>query len=198
MQAGRLAADELDLARAWGTPRAQAVALRAVALGPADAATERLTEAAALLEGTPWRLEIARTATDLGAALRRAGRRREARAALERAMDGAQACGAEPLAARAEDELRSTGARPRRRAVTGLAALTPTELRVAKVAATGASNREIAQELFVTLATVETHLTRTYRKLDLAGRDGLAAALDSPHLADSGEGERLFGDLHLS
>lgn len=113
-------------------------------------------------------------------------------------MDGAQACGAEPLAARAEDELRSTGARPRRRAVTGLAALTPTELRVAKVAATGASNREIAQELFVTLATVETHLTRTYRKLDLAGRDGLAAALDSPHLADSGEGERLFGDLHLS
>lgn len=152
MQAGRLAADELDLARAWGTPRAQAVALRAVALGPADAATERLTEAAALLEGTPWRLEIARTATDLGAALRRAGRRREARAALERAMDGAQACGAEPLAARAEDELRSTGARPRRRAVTGLAALTPTELRVAKVAATGASNREIAQELFVTLA----------------------------------------------
>jgi DNA-binding CsgD family transcriptional regulator len=179
-RARALAAEELELARSWDTPRARAVALRAVALaGPAGAADQGLAAAAALLEGTPWRLELAHTATDLGAALRRAGRRREARAALEPALDAAHACGAEALAARAEAELRSTGARPRRRAISGLEALTPTETRVAALAAAGRSNREVAQELFVSVATVETHLTRTYRKLDLSGRAGLAAALES-------------------
>ncbi|MDW5598512.1 helix-turn-helix transcriptional regulator, partial [Conexibacter stalactiti] len=99
------------------------------------------------------------------------------REALALAMDEAHACGAEPLAERAAEELRTSGARPRRRAISGVDALTPSERRVAALAADGRSNREIAQELFVTLATVETHLTRAYRKLDLSGRDGLAQAL---------------------
>jgi DNA-binding NarL/FixJ family response regulator len=93
-------------------------------------------------------------------------------------MDEAYAIGAAPLADRAAEELRASGARPRKRAVTGFDALTPSELRVARLAAEGRSNREIAQELFVTMATVETHLTRTYRKLDLDGREGLHSALN--------------------
>jgi DNA-binding CsgD family transcriptional regulator len=73
--------------------------------------------------------------------------------------------------------LRASGARPRRRALWGVDALTPSELRVATLAATGQTNREIAQQLFVTPATVETHLTQVYRKLELDGRAGLAGAL---------------------
>ena len=84
----------------------------------------------------------------------------------------AHACGATPLAERAADELRASGARPRRRAITGMDALTPSEERVAWLAAAGRTNRDIAQELFITLATVETHLTRAYRKLGVPGRDG--------------------------
>jgi DNA-binding CsgD family transcriptional regulator len=92
-------------------------------------------------------------------------------------MDGAHRCGASALAARAADELRALGARPRRHAVTGRDALTASELRVAALAAAGRTNREVAQELFVTVATVETHLRRTYRKLGVAGREALPAAL---------------------
>jgi DNA-binding NarL/FixJ family response regulator len=173
-----MAAEELELAREWDTPRAIAVARRAVALaGDREEEIAGLAEAVRLLDDTPFRLDRARARCDLGAALRRAGRRRDAREALSQAMDEAHACGAEPLAERAADELRRTGARPRRRAISGVDALTPSERRVAEVAAAGRSNREIAEELFVTMATVETHLSRIYRKLDLAGRDGLAEAL---------------------
>ena len=63
------------------------------------------------------------------------------------------------------------------RAITGLDALTPSEERVARLAAAGRTNRDIAQELFITLATVETHLTRAYRKLEVPGRDELAGVL---------------------
>ncbi len=92
-------------------------------------------------------------------------------------MDEAHACGAEPLATLAADELRASGARPRRRPISGRDALTPSEHRVCELAASGRTNREIAQELFVTLATVETHLMRAYRKLGVEGRDALGAAL---------------------
>jgi DNA-binding CsgD family transcriptional regulator len=142
-----------------------------------DEAIAGLAEAVEILEGTPWRLDRARARCDLGAALRRAGRRRDARAKLALAMDEAHACGAEPLVALAEEELRASGARPRRRSISGLHALTPSERRVADLAGEGFSNREIAQELFVTTATVETHLTRVYRKLDVDGRRALAEML---------------------
>jgi DNA-binding CsgD family transcriptional regulator len=176
--ARELADAELELARAWDTPKAIAIATHARALtADGDEAIDGLADAVALLEGTPWRLDRAAARCDLGSALRRAGRRREAREALTYAMDEAHTCGAAPLAERAADELRASGARPRRRALSGVDALTPSELRVATLAATGQTNREIAQQLFVTPATVETHLTRVYRKLDLDGRAGLAAAL---------------------
>jgi DNA-binding NarL/FixJ family response regulator len=85
-----------------------------------------------------------------------------------------------PLAARAETELRATGARPRRIALRGLESLTPSERRIAELAAHGPTNREIAQALFVTPRTVEVHLTNAYRKLGISSRSQLATALIEP------------------
>ena len=85
------------------------------------------------------------------------------------------------LAHRARHELRATGARPRRTALSGIDALTPAEHRVAALAADGHSNREIAQQLYVTRRTVETHLTHVFQKLDITSRADLAARLtDQP------------------
>jgi DNA-binding CsgD family transcriptional regulator len=178
-EAERLAGDELELARAWGTARSIARAMRALALSRASAGdpVPLLRDAEALLLDGPWRLDRARVQCDLGAALRRAGARRDARERLSAALDEAHSCGAEALARRAADELRRSGARPRRRSLSGLDALTPSELRVAQLAAAGNTNREIAQALFVAMPTVETHLTRVYRKLDVSGRGRLADAL---------------------
>lgn len=176
--AAQLASEELAIATRWGVPKPIAVAERALGLIEGGAGgLERLHAARERLGGTPWRLEHARVGVDLGAAVRRAGRRREAREILVDAMDEAHRCGAEALVERAGHELRASGARPRRRAVTGADALTPSERRVADLAVTGMTNREIAQELFVSLATVETHLTRTYRKLAIDGRPDLARVL---------------------
>jgi DNA-binding CsgD family transcriptional regulator len=177
-EAAEFATEEVEIARVWNTPKSISVAVRALALTrPAEESVEGLTEAVEVLEDTNWKLERAKARCDLGSALRRTGRRRDGREQLSIAMDEAHACGAEPLAERAAEELRASGARPRRRAISGLDALTPSERRVAELAAAGRTNREIAQELFVTMATVETHLTRTYRKLEIEGRDGLSEAL---------------------
>ena len=122
----------------------------------------------------PDRLEHARALVDLGAALRRANRRADARAPLRRALDLADRGGMRRLARRARHELRAAGARPRRTALSGIAALTPAEHRVAALAADGHSNREIAQRLYVTTRTVETHLTHAFQKLDITSRAELA------------------------
>ncbi len=118
-------------------------------------------------------MELARTQTALGFALRRAGLRTAAGEVLRAALDSAHHCGAERTAARAEAELQALGARPRRRASSGLDALTPSEARVAEQAAAGMTNREIAQALFVTSKTVENQLSRVYQKLGIRGRDEL-------------------------
>jgi DNA-binding CsgD family transcriptional regulator len=115
---------------------------------------------------------------ELGAALRRDGRRAAAREPLTEALDLAARCGARPLAVRAREELKAVGARPRRAWRTGVEALTPSELRVVRLAADGRSNREIAYELYVTLKTVEGHLSRAYAKLDIEGRSELRRALE--------------------
>ncbi len=127
----------------------------------------------------PAPLEQARAQIELGAALRRANRRAEARKPLRAGMDGAQCCGAIALASRARDELRATEARPRRLMLSGADALTPSELRVATMAADGLRNREIAQALFVTVKTVDMHLSRVFRKLDIHRRADVRAALNT-------------------
>jgi DNA-binding CsgD family transcriptional regulator len=126
----------------------------------------------------PSRLETMRALVDLGAALRRENRRTDARAPLQRAADMAHRGGAVALAERARIELAASGARPRRDALlSGPGSLTPSERRIAELAATGQSNREIAQALFVTPKTVEYHLRNAYRKLDIQTRTELAGAL---------------------
>jgi ATP/maltotriose-dependent transcriptional regulator MalT len=169
---------ELNLARQIGQPRAIGVALRARGLlCKAEEQISVLREASTALEACPSLLEQAHTLTDLGAALRRAGRRSEARELLRRALDLAAGCGARALAARAREELVTAGARPRRERVSGVEALTASEQRVAQMAATGMTNREIAQALFVTMKAVAQHLTHVYGKLEIAGRAELSGAL---------------------
>ena len=176
--AARLAADELELARALGAPRALGVSLRvAGVVQRGEGGVELLRQAVAVLEGTPATLEHSRALTDLGSALRRAGQRSSARRVLESAMDSASRCGATALAERARAELRILGAKPRRLVVSGIDSLTASERRVADMAAEGHTNREIAQALFVTSRTVETHLTHVYRKLSIQRREQLAEAL---------------------
>ena len=136
-----------------------------------------LEDAVDVVAPSPARLEHANARTDLGAALRRANRRSEASDQLRQGLELATLCGAAPLAAHAETELRATGARPRRTALRGVESLTPSERRVAKLAAQGPTNREIAQALFVTPRTVEIHLTNAYRKLGISSRSELAGTL---------------------
>jgi DNA-binding CsgD family transcriptional regulator len=121
-----------------------------------------------------------RALVDLGAALRRTNQRAAAREPLQRADDLAREGGAQTLRERARTELQATGARPRREALlSGPASLTPSERRIAELAATGQSNREIALALFVTPKTVEYHLRNVYRKLDIATRRELTTALSA-------------------
>jgi DNA-binding CsgD family transcriptional regulator len=125
---------------------------------------------------------IERALSDYGAALRRAGRRLEARAELQRALDLAHRLGARRIANQARSELIAAGAKPRRDAITGRDALTPAELRVARLAAQGLTSREIAQALFITTTTAKAHLNRVYRKLEITRRgqldDALTAVID--------------------
>jgi DNA-binding NarL/FixJ family response regulator len=137
-----------------------------------------LREAIDAFEHGDARLERARALADLGALLRRRNRRTEARELLREALDAAHRAGARPLAEYAETELRATGARPRRVVLTGLESLTASERRIAEFAGEGLTNREIAQNLFVTARTVEGHLTSIFRKLQLDSRHELPAALE--------------------
>jgi DNA-binding CsgD family transcriptional regulator len=118
--------------------------------------------------------------TDLGAALRRAGHRAESREILRPALDLAHRCAALALTERARTELLAAGGRPRRLVLSGLDSLTPGERRVAQLAAAGLSNRDIAQNLFITARTVEGHLTHAYHKLAITAREQLPAALAPP------------------
>jgi DNA-binding CsgD family transcriptional regulator len=176
--AREMAREQLELARGWGAPRTLGQALRILGVVQGGTAgLERLQEAASVLEASPARLEYGYALTDLGSALRRRNQRTTAREPLRLALELAQRSGATLLAGRAHEELIASGARPRRLYASGVDALTPSERRVAAMAAEGLSNREIAQSLFVTLRTVETHLSSAFRKLDVSARTQLAAAL---------------------
>jgi class 3 adenylate cyclase/DNA-binding CsgD family transcriptional regulator len=177
-EALELAREEVGLARAWGAARPIGVALRALGLaqgGPEG--VETLRESLAVLEGSSAKLERARTLVELGAALRRGNARAEARELLKTGLDLAVRAGAQPLVRRAEEELAATGARPSRRLLSGVESLTASERRVAKFAAEGLSNKDIAQTLFVTTKTVEVHLSNVYRKLGIGSRNELPQAL---------------------
>jgi DNA-binding CsgD family transcriptional regulator len=189
-EARRRAGEQLELARAFGRPRTLGISLRARGLVEGgQSGLALLGEAVKTLERSRAPLELARALSDYGAALRRAGRRVQARRELERALDLAHHCGGRRIAARARDELIAAGAKPRRDAITGRDALTAAELRVARLAAEGLTNREIAQALFITTKTAKGHLSHVYRKLDITRRGQLAGALTGLR-DDSGEESR--------
>jgi DNA-binding CsgD family transcriptional regulator len=135
-----------------------------------------LVEAVSVLEHSPSQLQRAHALAGLGASLRRAGRRTDAQPPLRHALQLADRMGATHLAQTARQELLATGARPRRAAFTGIDALTPAERRVAQLAARGMTNAQIAQDLFVSPKTVQTHLAHSFRKLDVTSRRQLREA----------------------
>ena len=184
-RAQSLAATEVGHARRANGPRALGIALRAAGLATDDLAL--LAESVDVLEGSPARLELARSLTFLGIAHRRAGRLPDARAALTHAFELALESGAPPLIDRTLAELRAAGARPRRRSRSGVKALTASERQIAELAAAGRTTRQIAGSLFLSPKTVEGHLTSVFRKLAISSRAELA-----PRLANA----RDDGDRH--
>ncbi|WP_344126122.1 AAA family ATPase [Saccharopolyspora halophila] len=163
----------------WGTARAigrQLMARGAVADDPSQAVAS-LTDAVEVLSGSPAWLEEARAHHCLGAALLRTEDVRSARKHLRRAIDLATLCGSRPIAENARALAVTAGGRVGQPLRSPVDLLTGSERRVATMAASGTSNREIAEALFVTLRTVETHLTSAYRKLRVSRRADLAIAI---------------------
>ncbi|MCZ0727156.1 helix-turn-helix transcriptional regulator [Mycolicibacterium iranicum] len=173
-----VAEDGVAAAEIAQSPRRMGGALRVRGLSEGGKkGLESLRQATEILADSPALLWRAEAMVDYGIALRLAGQRTSARPVLRAGLDLAHRCGAAPLADRAAEEMRAAGGRPRRRAAKGADALTAGERRVAELAAEGVSNKEIAQSLFVTLRTVEMHLSNTYSKLGIRSRQELAAAL---------------------
>lgn len=174
-EAEALAREHLAWATAWGRPGALGVAQRAAALTlRGDERLAALEGAVGTLAGSPLRTEEARARLDLGIALLRGGRRREGRQALEEVLAAAVEIGAQGTARSAAEELEIAGAAPRR---LSFDELTASERRIAEHAAAGRTNREIAEQLFITPKTVENHLTRVYGKLGIGSRRELSGAL---------------------
>ena len=177
-EAAALADAELALAERFGAPSAIATALhaRAVAEPDHEARIDLCERGLAIAARAPG-LAGVRLRLELGSALASIGRRVEARDALRPALADADAAGAVLMAQRARRELVATGLRPRHAAIEGAAALTPRQRQICELAAAGKGNRAIAQQLFLSIKTVETHLAAGYRKLGVNTRSELAAEL---------------------
>jgi DNA-binding CsgD family transcriptional regulator len=178
-KARRALADLEPRALASGTPWALGLLARSRALltnGP-EAETYYL-EALWLLQQTTVATDVGRTRLVYGEWLRRQRRRRDARTQLRLAHDFFAEIGAIGFAQRAENELLATGERSRPRSVEHALALTPQERRVAELASNGLSNQEIASQLFISTATVDYHLRKVYRKLNIRSRVRLKTALE--------------------
>ena len=136
----------------------------------ADAATEAGFQEALRFHENAGAFERARTELCFGERLRRRGHRRDSRMHLGAALEAFEGRGAVPWAERARTELRASGLTLRRRQPATTEQLTPQELQVARLVAEGKTNRDVAATLFVTPKTVEFHLTRVYRKLEIHSR----------------------------
>ncbi len=168
------------LAAATGRTWAQAASARCRGLLADDASFESAFEEALTLHGrTTTPFEVARTELCLGERLRRARRRADAREPLRRALETFEQIGATPWAERARGELAASGETARPRDATAADELTPQELQVALVVANGATNKEAGAALFLSPKTIESHLSRVYRKLDVRSRTELVRRLVS-------------------
>lgn len=180
-----LAEEAVGRARAANLPCAlgAGLGLWAQAIGD-DERPPLLEEAEQLLAGTEAALLRAQVRVARGQVLQRLGYTKAAREVLRKGWEEAYTIGAKSLHTVAHRALLATGARPRRPASRGLAALTHSESQVARLAADGRSNAWIAETLFVTQRTVEVHLTSVYRKLGLSGRRELRDALGAADGSD--------------
>jgi DNA-binding CsgD family transcriptional regulator len=168
-RAAELVAEQLRRARSFGVASHIGVALRSFArLGDP---VPSLKEAVELLRTSPARLELARALADLG------HQQPRSRETLRQAAVLALECRATALAERLQGTLTARGGRAPRIQVSGVPALTPSERQVAALAADALTNRQIAERLYVTEKTVETHLSRAYRKLGVTSRTQLAVQM---------------------
>ena len=167
-------------ARAAETPFALGLLARAQALVELSGDAEsNYRHSVDLLETAGASAEVARSRLVYGEWLRRTNRRRDARDQLRAAHDTFDAIGAPNFKQRAHIELLASGERARKRAPEFVAELTPQEIQVSRLAAEGATNSEIASRLFISPSTVDYHLRKVYRKLDIPSRRHLARALNS-------------------
>ena len=167
-----------ERALAAGTPWALGLLARARGLSADGAiAEEHFEESLDQLGRTPVSTDLARSHLVYGEWLRRSNRRLEARAQLRTAHELFERMGAAAFEARARLELAATGEHARKRSVERRSDLTPQELQIARLASTGATNPEIATQLYVSASTVDYHLRKVFKKLDLTSRRQLAGAL---------------------
>jgi DNA-binding CsgD family transcriptional regulator len=164
-----------ERARAAGTQLALGLLARAQAvLADPDEAGQAYEEAVTRLGRSRSAPQLARAHLLYGEWLRRQRRRREARHQLRTAHEMFDAMGLEIFARRAAAELRATGEHARRREVGAVEELTPQEAQIAELVSQGEANRDIAARLFISPNTVEYHLRKVFRKLDVSSRTQLA------------------------
>nr|WP_163017298.1 AAA family ATPase [Streptomyces chartreusis] len=181
VEANTYARAECELARTWGAAFSLGRALRiAGRVAPGKDGLILLEESVDVLRSAEVPLEYAYALVEFGAAMRRARSRSKSRERLNEGLAVALQCGAKPLAELAQTELETAGSHVRKpKTIPGMTALTltPSEKRVAMLAAKGLANREIAQQLFITTKTVEVHLSNVYRKLQVNTRRDLKTRL---------------------
>jgi DNA-binding CsgD family transcriptional regulator len=164
-----------ETTRASATPWARGLEARSRALLAQGEAAENLyREAIEHLRPTRLRVDLARTELLYGEWLRRERRRTDARIELRKAHEFFSGSGMEAFAQRARGELEATGEHARKRTVDALGELTPQEAQISRLAAQGQTNKEIAAQLFISPNTVEYHLGKVFRKLDIKSRTQLA------------------------
>lgn len=179
-QCRRYFQEEIDLALAFEVPIAHGIALRRRAsTEPAARALLSYQNAVEVLEGTGALLELAHAHVGAGRCLTRRSDLVAARRHLAIALDLAHRCSASVLMTQIRHEMTTAGGRPRRAALSGRDSLTPTEARIAKLAAQGLASRDIAEQLFVSRNTVTWHLRNVYRKLGVESREQLSVRWDA-------------------